>query len=103
MLFLCYVRPLQFGGRLENTEEVLQSVFGHDGSAGNSFLNWVASLLQKAQGIFKSASEDFLRQHEREKRSYDITDVKNFLRKVNKIVENSLQNVVYMLMYFVYS
>ncbi|XP_064091879.1 uncharacterized protein LOC135205348 [Macrobrachium nipponense] len=75
---------IQFGGRLENMEEVLQSVFGHDNSAGNNFLEWVGVLLHKAQEIFTSASEDFIKEHERDKRSFDVSDVRNLLRKVKK-------------------
>ncbi|XP_068224694.1 apolipophorins-like isoform X2 [Palaemon carinicauda] len=86
---------VQFGGRLENLEEVLQSVFGHDNSAGNSFLEWLGVLLHKAQEIFKSASEDFVKEHEREKRSFDVSDVKNLLRKVKKKVITSFKGWVF--------
>ncbi|KAK7077102.1 hypothetical protein SK128_015807 [Halocaridina rubra] len=86
---------LQFGGRIESLEDVLQSVFGHGGSAGTPFADWLSLLLQKAQEIFRAASEDFVDKHKREKRSYSIEDVRNLLAKVKKDVSSELHGWMY--------
>lgn len=73
---------LQFGGRLENVEDLIQTLFGHEGTAGGTVSDWAASLLHKLREVFTSASKDFVETHQRDKRSYDVNDVKALLAKV---------------------
>nr|XP_045610895.1 uncharacterized protein LOC123766095 [Procambarus clarkii] len=84
----------QLGGRLENLEELIQSLFGHKGQVGGSLQEWVLTLLQKAQELFTRASEEFVNAHQRHKRSYSLSDVPELLRKVKQEVVTELRGWV---------
>ncbi|XP_071522346.1 uncharacterized protein [Panulirus ornatus] len=85
----------QFGGRLENLEDVIQAIFGHEGTAGGTVENWFSALISKGQELFTKASEEFLNSHGRHKRSYSLSDVTEILRKVRHQVVTELRGWVF--------
>ncbi|XP_042237641.1 uncharacterized protein LOC121876526 isoform X2 [Homarus americanus] len=86
---------VQFGGRLQNLEGVIQSVFGHKGTAGGTVEEWVLALIHKAHELFTSASKEFVRNHRRQKRSFSLSDVTELLSKVKHQVVTELHGWVF--------
>lgn len=68
---------------MENLEDVVQSIFGHEGTAGGTLENWLSALMWKGKELFTSTLEEFVNRHGRNKRSYSLSDVTEILRKVS--------------------
>ncbi|XP_063871498.1 uncharacterized protein LOC135106420 isoform X3 [Scylla paramamosain] len=82
---------IQFGSRLENLENVLQALFGPNGLAKGSMEIWLATLIEKIEQMFATASQDFIQSHERNKRSYALSDVVQLLNRVQHNAVTELQ------------
>ncbi|CAL4236622.1 unnamed protein product [Meganyctiphanes norvegica] len=92
-----YLRHLggsfQFGGRLENLEEVLQNIFGHEATT-KTLTEFMLQALEKFQHIVAEAGADFISSH-RETRSIGIADIKNILKKVKQEVITEIRGWMY--------
>ncbi|KAK3894019.1 hypothetical protein Pcinc_002206 [Petrolisthes cinctipes] len=85
----------QAGIRLENLEELIQSIFGPGGMAGEGLGAWLAGLVSKASQLFTSISQEFVQSHNRHKRSRSPSDLAHLLARVRHQVVTELKGWVW--------